>query len=121
QLSGGNRWRDGQTACARRRKDETGAGAGVDRGRLPALEQRDRRVEVVDLQEARNVGAAEPELSRCAQGVGQGSWRLDGEDRAVVTGRRDARPVPELDPEGSIGEAPLDLTPQRAGAREWHG
>jgi hypothetical protein len=61
-----------QAAGASRRHRQAGAGAAVERRRLPGVEQVEHGVHVVDVDLARDVGAAEPELAWCAQGVREG-------------------------------------------------
>ena len=65
--------------------------AAIERRRLPAVEQLDHRVHVVDLDLAADVGAAEAELAGRAQRVRGGAGRADEEGRPVAVGRRAAR------------------------------
>ena len=100
----------------RRCASEADPAQDAERRRLPASEQRDDPVEVVDVDLTADVGAAEPELAgraehvadrpRRAGSISVGPWRVDG--------TRDA--VPELDREGAIRQGPLDAAPKSIGA-----
>ena len=72
-----------RTRAPRRRRAGARRGA-VDRRRLPAVEQPHHRVEVVDLEVAGHVGAAEAELARRAQRVRERARRAHGEGRAAA-------------------------------------
>ena len=89
-------------------------------GAMPAAEQRDDPVEVVDVDLAAHVGAPEPELAGRAQNVSDRPRRPDRERRAVA-GRRNARSVPELDRERTISKCALNCATQPVGARRRHG
>ena len=67
-----------------RRRPPAAPAHGVERRRLPACRQADERVEVVDVELAGHVGAAEAELARRAQQVGDRARRADGEARPVA-------------------------------------
>ncbi len=110
-----------ETPAARTAPSSSRALSAPSRGRrLPAVEQLDHRVHVVDLDVAADVGAAEAELARRAQRVGGGARRAHVEGRPRPVGRRQPRAVPELDRERSLGDAALDLPPQCRGAGERH-
>ena len=109
---GGRRWRPAARSAAAPSRSRCGE---AERRRVPAAEQRDDAVEVVDVDLAAHVGAAEPELARRAQKVADRPRRADRQGRAVA-GRRDARAVPELDREGAIRQGPLDAATQPVGA-----
>ena len=89
----------------------------VEGGRLPAVEQGDHRVHVVDLDLAADVGAAEAELARRPQDVGGGPRRADVEGRAGAVGGLQPGPVPELDRERPLRDPGLDLAAQRGRCR----
>ena len=120
QLGGGAARRPGQPGGAHRAQQQRALVGALQRRRLPAVEQRDHRVHVVDLDLAADVGAAEAELPRRPQDVGGGARRAHVEGRPVVGAGREPRPVPELDRERPLGDPPLDLAPQRRGACERH-
>ena len=63
---------------------ELGLRAAVDLGRLPRVDHLDDGVEVVDVERAGHVGAAEAELAGRAQDVGERLRRAGGEGRAAV-------------------------------------
>ena len=70
-------------------------------------DQRERRVDVVDVDPAAHVGAAEAELARRAQHVAERLRRGDPERRAAVAvGRRQRRAVPQLERERAVRAAP---------------
>ena len=93
QLGGGARRRLGQPGGADRAEQQRPLVGAVERRRLPAVEQLDHRVDVVDLELAADVGAAEAELAGRAQHVGGGARRADAEGRALA-GRSRASSVP---------------------------
>ena len=105
---------------AHRAERQPGDVAAVERRRLPAVEQLDHGVHVVDLDLAADVGAAEAELARRAQRVGGGAGGAHEESGAVAVARGQPRPVPELDREGALGDATFDLPAQGRGACERH-
>ena len=86
----------------------------AERRRVPAAEQGDDPVQVVDLDLPAHVGAAEPQLARRAQNVADGPRRADGQGRAAA-GRRHTGPVPELDREGAVVKRSLDAATQSVG------
>ncbi len=98
---------------ARRRLGDAGGAHGAEqqrplvgpfqRGRLPAVEQGDDGVDVVDLELAADVGAAEAELPWRPQDVGGGARRADAEGRSPAGRRGELGPVPELDRERALG------------------
>jgi hypothetical protein len=96
---------------------EPALGAGVDRGRAVAVEQRQHLVDVVDVELAGDVRAAETELAGRAQHVAERGRRADGEHRAVAGGRRQLAPVPERDAERALGQ---DLGQRLAQRRRAH-
>ena len=100
---------------AQGRRDQPGLGGGADRRRLPVVEQADDGVHVVDLDLAGDVGAAEAELTRRRDRVGEGVLGAGPEGRAAAVGGRQLRPVPELDRERALREGALDLLDQRLG------
>ena len=119
QLGRGAPRRPGQPGGAHRAEQQRPLVGAVERRRLPAVEQLDHRVHVVDLDLAADVGAAEAELARAPAARGR---------RRAASGRRrsgppplvggEPRAVPELDRERPLGDAGLDLAPQRGGACE---
>jgi hypothetical protein len=112
ELGGGARRRHRQSGGADRGEGQGALVGAVQRGRLPAVEQGDRGVDVIDLQLPGDVGAAEPELARGAERVGGGAGRADGEGRALAGGGGKARSVPELDRERAVGKARGELAAQ---------
>ena len=105
QLGGRPARRPGQPRGAHRAEQQPRLVGALQRRRLPAVEQLDHRVHVVDLDLAADVGAAEPELARRPQHVGGGAGRADAEGRPAAAGRGQPRPVPELDRERPLGDA----------------
>ena len=89
-------------------------------GGMPAAEQRDDPIQVVDVDLPAHVGAPEPELAGRAQKVADRPRRADRDGRAVAR-RRNARAVPELDRERTICKRPLNCATQPVGARPRHG
>ena len=71
QLGGGPRRRLGQAGGAHRAEQQRPLVGAVERRRLPAVEQLDHRVHVVDLDLAADVGAAEAELARAPAARGR--------------------------------------------------
>ena len=63
ELRGGHARGRLEAARSRRGEQQAGTPGAVDRRRLPAAEQLENGVEVVDVDLARHVGAAEAELS----------------------------------------------------------
>ena len=107
-----------QAAGAGRRERQPGAGGAVERRRLPGVEQVEHGVHVVDVDLARDVGAAEAELARGAQGVREGGGGTDAEARPATVGRGQLGAVPELDREGAVGEGALELRADGGGGGE---
>ena len=120
ELGGGAAGRALDAGGAHRAERQSRHVAAIERRRLPGVEQLDHRVHVVDLDLAADVGAAEAELARRAQGVCGGSRRADEEGRAVAVGGRQLGSVPELDRERALRDAVFDLAAQRRGAGEGH-
>ena len=58
-----------EPGCPQRRRTEPEPPGEAERGGMPAAEQRDDPVEVVDVDLAAHVGAPEPELAGRAQKV----------------------------------------------------
>jgi hypothetical protein len=75
--------------------------AAIERRRLPRVEHLHHGGEIVDLELAADIGAADAELARRAQGVRDRAGRPYGERRNAPRGRRDDRSVPEPDFEGT--------------------
>ncbi len=117
---GGGRLRPAMEARGpQRRRSESQSLREAERGRVPAAEQRDHPVQVVDIDFPANVGATEPELAGGAQNVTDGARGTNRQGRAVAR-RRNARPVPELDREGTIRKRALDAATQSVGACPGH-
>ena len=116
QLDGGGLRHLLERSGAQRRGGEPGLRARVDRRRGVAVEQRQHLVDVVDLERAGDVGAAEPELSGRAQHVAERDRRAHGEDGPVTGRRRQLRPVPERHAEGPLGQGLRERLAQRRGA-----
>ena len=93
---------------ARRRAPRRAAAARLSppsqRRRLPAVEQLDHRVDVVDLELAADVGAAEPELARRPQHVGGGARRAHVEGRPARRRSRAAASRPRTRPRRAAPE-----------------
>ena len=104
QLGRGRRGRAHDARGARRGDHQARLVPAVDRGRLPVVEQADHGVEVVDVERARDVGAAEAELAGRAQDVRERLRRAGGEGGSVGPGRGDLGAVPQRDGEGPVGE-----------------
>jgi hypothetical protein len=102
-------------SCAQSRGDEPQAARRSKLRRLPAAEQRDDSIEVVDVEVAAHVRTAEPQLTAYSDDVSDGPRRVNGHGRPMAR-RRDARAIPELDGEGAIWQGPLDAAPQPVGA-----
>src|SRR3954452_16015389 len=89
-------------------------GPRVDRRRRPARDQRQRLVDVVDVDATAHVCAPEAELARRAQDVAEGFRRRQAECRSAVAVRGfKRRPVPQLEPERTLGERCLQRVLQR--------
>ena len=84
-----------QRARAHRPDRDPALRARVERRRRPAREQLERGVDVVDVDPAAHVRAADAELRRRAQHVAERRRRRDPERRPAAVGRRDLRPVPQ--------------------------
>jgi hypothetical protein len=82
---------------------------------VPAAEQGDHPIQVVDLDLPANIGAAEAELARGAKKVPDGSRRADGQG-GTMPRRWHTGPVPELNREGTIWKGALDAAAQPIGA-----
>ncbi len=120
QLAGGDPRGARQAARPHRGERQAQARGAVDRGRVEAVEQPDHAVEVVGLQLARGVRAAEAQLPGSAQQVRHGGGRAHREDGAVGRGRGELRAVPEAQREGALGERRRELAAQRLSAGERH-
>jgi hypothetical protein len=77
----------------------------------------DRAVDVVDVEQALDVGAGQPELTGGAEEVGDRRRRVDEEGRSW-RGRLDLGAVLEADREGALREGAFQLDPQRRRLRE---
>ena len=86
QLGGRRGGRPGQADRAGGGGHEPQAAAPVHRGRRPAVQERQRGVDVVDAQRPGDVGPADAELAGGAQRVGDGLGRVDREDGAARLG-----------------------------------
>ena len=85
-------------------------------GRLPGVDDLDDGVEVVDVDRAGDVGAAEAELAGRAQHVRERLRRAGGEGGPAVGLRgRDLGAVPEDDAERPLGERILERRAERGG------
>ncbi len=113
---GGRRlgWRD-EAGRADRGGSQARLGARVQLWRLPGVQELERGVEIVDVERARDIGAAEAELAGRTQGMGQGSRGLDAESglRGAVGGCHGAA-VPERDLEGTIRQGTPQLFAKRS-------
>ncbi len=120
QLGAGRLGRPGQAGGADGAEQERALVGPLQGRRLPAVEEGDHGVHVVDLDLAADVGPAEAELPGRPQHVGGGARRAQEEGRAAVRRRGEAGPIPKLDPERPLGDAGFDLAPQRRGVRQRH-
>lgn len=77
----------------------------------------DRAVDVIDVEQALDVGAGEPELAGGADEVGDRRRRVDEEGRSRG-GRLDLGAVPEANREGALRESAFQLDPKRRRPRE---
>jgi hypothetical protein len=107
--------RRAQPVAARGRERDASYGPAVERRRVPAVEELEHGVEVVDVDRARDVGAPEPELAGRAQRVGGRVGRAHLERRAAPVRRGEDAAVPELDRERPGGKGLLELGPKRGG------
>ena len=73
ELSLRRRGGTGETGGAKGAERQPGLRATIERRRLPGVEQRDHRIDVVDVDLPGDVGAAEPELAGGAERVGGGA------------------------------------------------
>ena len=108
---------------ARRRSARRSCAAPVERRRLPAVEQRQHGVEVVDLERAAHVGAPEAELAGRAQHVAR-PRRASARETSAPAAVRGGSSVPSqnVEPERALGQGRLELPPQRLGrAQGGHG
>src|SRR4051812_9298112 len=121
---GGRRARDAAPrAGAQRGQRDLRLHARVDRRRLPVVEQLQRLVDVVDVEVADHVGAAEAELAGCAQQVAERARGADAERRAgavavAVRRGRQRRAVPEVEFEGALGERAGERVAEGSGAQD---
>jgi hypothetical protein len=107
QFGGGARRQTNESARAQAGKCEPGTGSALQARRSPAVEKRDRSVEVVDLDQPRDICAAEAELARCPQNVRDRRGRADMERRPVVSSRSKRATVPERDREWTLAKGSL--------------
>ena len=82
----------------------------LERRRLPLGQRLEHRVEIVHVERARDVGAAEPELARRQQRVGQRVRRAHLEGGPAAVGRRQCGAVPEPHRERALGQRVLQLS-----------
>ncbi len=75
-------------------------------------------IEVVDVDQPGHVGAAEAELTRRAQDMGERRGRVDLERRCAGLGGRHGAAVPEADREWPSGQRRRELAAQRSGVGE---
>jgi hypothetical protein len=95
-------------------------GATPERWGLPALEQSDHLVDVVDLEIPRDEGATEAELAGGPKSLGYRPRGAQPEGRPAVAGRTHPAPIPELDRERPLGQRGRELSANRVRAREGH-
>ena len=116
ELRPGGAWQRPQSARAHGRCDKSRLQAWIERCDLVAVEQLERRIHIVDLDLAGNVGAAEPELPRGSEHVREGAGRAHAEGRpAGAVGRRQAAAVPQRDRERALGKRLCERFPEFEG------
>ena len=103
-----------------RREREPGPARSAKRRRLPVGQQVEYGVEVVDLEQPRDVRPADPQLARSAQRARDGRRRANREHRSVTTRRGQQRPIPEPERERPHRQLPGELPTQRAAASKPH-
>src|SRR5687767_13319208 len=96
KLRGGRGWGQAGTGRAGRGENQPDSAPNVEGRRPPPVDQLDQRVELIDLELARDVRSTEAELARGAKNVRHPAGRTNREDRAAVARRRDHRSVPEM-------------------------
>ena len=99
-----------EAECAGRRERELRLLAPLDAGELPLGQHLEHGVQVVHVERAGHVGAAEAELARRQERVGErvGRAHLEGGPAAVRRGKRGA--VPEPHRERPVGQGLVELT-----------
>jgi hypothetical protein len=102
-------------------EQQPGAVGGRDRAGLPVVDEAHDLVDVVHLQQPGDVRAAEAELPRVAQDVGQRLGRARGEARTGPGGGRQHAPVPQLDLERPVRERAGERREQPARGRRGAG
>ncbi len=85
---------------------------------LPLLHELHHGVEIVDVQDARDVGTPEPQLARRPQQVGHRARGAHDEGRTAAGGGRQHATVPEPDTERTVWDRLGDRPAQRLGIRE---
>ena len=115
QLRGGHGGRAHRAARTRGRQGQARALGALHGRRLPGVEQVERGLDVVGLERAGHVGAAQAELAGGAQHVRHGVARARTEDDPGPAGGRQAGAVPELELERPVGKGRLELLQQRGG------
>jgi hypothetical protein len=122
QLRRGRPRRAHEPGGAQRRPGQAQLRARVQRGRAPRVEQLEHGVDVVDVERARDVCAADAELAGSAQRVRERLGRPDAERRADdAVGGLQRRAVPELDAERPLAQRALELGTQGCRCFEGHG
>ena len=114
QLCRGRLGKPAQPGGTQRRCSKAQLGERAQGWRLPAAEQGDDAVEVVDVHLAGDVGAPEPELARGPEEVPESVRGAEG-DRRARAGRLHLVAVPEAQLERAIGKGALDRATERCG------
>jgi hypothetical protein len=107
-----------QPAATDHRHAELGHLGRRERRRLERVDQPQRLVDVVDVDQSQHVGASQAELARRADHVRERLRRVKIERGRVRLGRLDRGPVPEPDPERASRKRRLDLATQWCRARQ---
>ncbi len=93
------------------------AGRAVDRRRVPAREQLEHAVEVVDLELARHVRPAQAELAGRGERVADRTRRVRAEHRAAAARGLKGAAVPEAQLERPLRQGCRELAAQRLSRR----
>ena len=109
QLGHRHAWRDHQPAGADQRQREPRPGPKRQRGRAERVDDLQRLVDVVDLDQPVDVRAAEPQLTGRAQQVGERLRSGEGQRRSARLGRLNGAAVPEAQRKRTARKRRLEL------------